>query len=115
MAIPLATTTVTVTRVPETPPDGNDPYDPDDPNPPAATTVAIGVRATIAAPTANVALSGGDKVVYSAGFVTDPADIGPDDRLADADGTTWTVLWARPAPGFLPHIQGQARLVVGAT
>ena len=109
--IPLATTTITVTRE-----EGIVDVDPYDPNPPAPTTVAAGIRAAISAPTANVALSGGDRVVYTASLRCDPCDITNDDVLTDGTGTVWSVLWARrETAAGLDFILGQLRLVQGAT
>lgn len=109
--IPLATTTITVDRV-ESAVD----VDGYDANPPAPTPTAAGVRAVITPPTANVALSGGDRVVYTAQLRSDPCDIQADDTLTDESGTTWQVLWARRVTALGQDMMtGQLRLVTGAT
>jgi hypothetical protein len=115
MAIPLALLTLTVQRtVPTVGDDGiYDPYDPQ--TSPSTTTVAIGVRATIGQPSANVALSGGDRVVYSATFDSDPCPMLPGDLITDSTGTTWTCLFARTVRGLgLDHTAGELRMEVGA-
>lgn len=109
--IPIATTTLTVTRLVYA--TDVDPYD--DPQP-APTTTATGVRAVIGTPSANVALSGGQRVEYSAKLTCDPCDIQPGDQVTDAQGGQWEVLWAKPNPGLFgwSFINGDLRLVQGA-
>lgn len=110
MAIPLATTTVTVTRVP---PDATrDGYD----APPAPVTVASGIRATISGPKSRVNLAGGQRVVSDASFHTDPADIQPGDTLTDAtSGRAYSVLWAQQRYELgLGYCYGDLRIVSGA-
>lgn len=106
--IPLATNTVTVTRVVET---DVDPYDADQPSP---TTIVSGVRAVVSPPSVNVALSGGDKVVYTANLRCDPCDLQAADTVTDNTGTAWFVLWAKEinALGF-DFMLAQLRLVQG--
>lgn len=106
--IPLATDSITVTRVVET---DVDPYDTPQPPP---TTIATAVRAVISTPAANTALSGGDKVVYTAEVRCDPCSIQAADTVTDKSGTAWVVLWAREinALGF-DFILAQLRLVQG--
>lgn len=89
MSIPLATTTITVTRSAN---DGTtDLYD----APAAATTVASGVRAVITGPSSRTSLVRGQRVVVSAGFRADPCDIQTGDVLTDAtSGAVYEVLWA---------------------
>lgn len=115
--IPLATTTLTVTRDESNgqAADPGEPYDPYDPSGTTPTVVAAGVRATIGVPSATVGLAGGDRVAYSAKFVADPSDIEPADTVTDTAGTVWSVLWARQAGTFgLGHTEGELRLVTGA-
>lgn len=109
--IPLATTTISVERV-----EAAVDVDGYDDNLPGPTTVISGVRAVIGAPSANVALSGGDRVVYSATLRCDPCDLQADDTVTDETGTTWVVLWARRVTALgLDFIDGALRLTTGAT
>lgn len=114
MAIPLALTTLTIQRVTPVPGDDGivDAYDPQ----PAPTTIASGIRATIGQPSANVVLSGGDRVVYSASFDADPCSIQPGDVVIDGSGTVWSALYATTVYGLgLSHTTGELRLVSGVT
>lgn len=88
MALPLATTTVTVTRSAN---DGTvDLVDEQS----APTPVGI-FRACIVSPTSRTSLSKGQRVVTSAGFRTDPAPIQLGDILTDTTtGIAYEVLWA---------------------
>lgn len=109
--IPLATTTITVTRADMT--GAADPYDPD---PPAPTVVASGVRAVIGAPKATTKLSGGTKVDYTATLRCDPCTITGGDTVTDAGGTAWLALWAIEVDALgLDFIEGELRLQTGAT
>jgi hypothetical protein len=108
--IPLATSTITVQRVASTV--GQDGYDPDQPGP---STVASGVRAVVTPPSASVALSGGDRVVYTGQLTCDPVDLRADDTVTDStSGLTWMVLWAQPVNAVgLTFVRAQLRLVQG--
>lgn len=110
--IPLATTTVTVAREES----GLD-VDPYDAAQPAPTTITTGVRAVVGAPSANVALSGGDRVVYTSTLRADPCDLQADDTVTDATtGLVWVVLWARRVTAVGQDMMtAQLRLVTGAT
>lgn len=110
--IPFATTTITVQR--EEVAVDTDGYDDDLPDP---TTVVSGVRAVIGPPSANVVLSGGDRVVYSAQLRCDPCDIQADDTVVDASNDdTWVVLWARRVTALgLDFMEAQLRLTTGVT
>lgn len=111
MTIPLATSTINVTRVEAAA--NTDPYDPGQPAP---TTTATAVRAVISPPSANVALSGGNKVVYAAKITCDPCDLQAGDQVADSTGITWICLWARRVTAVgLDFLEGQLRMVEGAT
>lgn len=114
MAIPLALVTLTIQRV--TPVAGDDGiYDAYDSGQPAPVTIASGIRAVIGQPSASVVLTGGDRVVYSATFDCDPADVQPADTIIDSTGTVWVVEWARLVSGLgLSHVNGSLRLVLGA-
>lgn len=111
MALPLATTTVTVSRSVLPDPD-TDPTDADYPTP---SVVQTGLRATIGTPSASASDQGGTRVVYTAQMTTDPADIRPRDLITDADGTQWSVLWARNSGALgLQITQARLQLVTGA-
>lgn len=114
MAIPLALLTIEIQRV--TPVAGDDGiYDAYDPQP-APTVVASGIRAVIGKPSANVVLTGGDRVVFGATFAADPCDIQPGDVVIDSTGTVWTALFSTTIRAFgMDHTRGELRLVQGAT
>lgn len=110
--IPLATTQVTILRN-ELEAGVTDPADNVDPT---VVTIALDVRATIGAPSANAALSTGTRVVYTARLVADPCDIEPEDTVIDqTDGTEWVCVWAKQYGPLLPHVEAQLRHVTGAT
>lgn len=113
MTIPIATTTITVTRVEAG--DTVDPYDgPSDQ--PAPTTVATSVRAAIGPPTATTGLTGGRRVEYEARLVADPCNIAPGDSVVDAGGNEWTLVWARRVTAFgTDHMLGSLRTTTGTT
>lgn len=114
MAIPLALLTLTIQRV--TPVAGDDDQIDGYDSQPAPTTIASGIRAVIGQPSANVVLSGGDRVVYSASFSADPTDIQPGDTIIDSTGIVWSALWSRSVFGLgLSHTSGELRLVTGVT
>lgn len=113
MAVPLATTTVTVTRnqLPAAPND--DPYD----STPTVTTIATAVRATIDPPTeATVRLNGGDRVVYNSKLLCDPVLMAVGDFVADAaTGLTWVVMAFQQVNGLgLNHTFANIRLTTGS-
>lgn len=109
MSIPLATTTISVARVAADP--TRDGYD----APPAASTVASGVRAHIGRPAGNVNLAGG--VRESVGFTLDcdPIVLTTGDTITDdRTGEQYTVLWARTRIGLgLDHTQAALQQVTG--
>lgn len=110
MALILATTTVTVSRSAAV--QDKDPTDPDYPDPSAIQT---GLRATIGTPTATATEAGGTRVLYTAPFSTDPADIQPRDTLTDADGNVWVVDSAKQTGAFgLAMVVGRCYQVAGA-
>lgn len=113
VAIPLATTTITVIRREMT--DMEDLYDPADYPSPEWTTIVAGVRAVISPPTANPQLTAGTRLTWSASLRSDPCDLQENDHLIDAnDGTEWTVLWAREFDAIgLNHMEASLRMVQG--
>lgn len=109
--IPLATTTLSISRVPDDPTrDGTD-------TPPAAATVATGVRAVIGNPSGSQNITSGDRTVVTFPFTTDPADITADDTLTDEQTLdTYRVMWARTRHGLgLDHTEGECEQVAGAS
>lgn len=110
--IPIATSAITITRVEIDP--TIDPTKAGDITP---TTIATGVRAVIDTPSASVALSFGDRIVYTARLTCDPCDLQQNDTVIDTVGDTeWRVLWTRLKAGLgLDHRVAQLRLVTGAT
>jgi hypothetical protein len=113
MAIPLAMTTITVTRASAIGSPTPDPLD----STPSITTIATGVRASIDPPTtATVRLAGGDRVVYKSKLLCDPTPIAVADTVIDAvTGNVWTVDWVQPSPQLgLDHTIAGVRLVTGA-
>lgn len=111
MAIPLATTTITATRIEAA--QTVDDYDADQPAP---TTIATGVRATVGPPSATTELVGGRRVEYSARFACDPTPLQPGDTVTDGDGNTWRVIWAQQVSAFgNTHTFGELRATTGTT
>lgn len=109
--IPLALTTVTVSRIPPDP--TRDGYD----TQPNAATVVAGVRAVVGHPSGSQNITAGDRTVVTFPFTTDPADITADDTITDDQtGTTYRVMWARPRVGLgLDHVEGECEQVQGAS
>lgn len=108
--IPLALTSVTITRLP----DGGevDGYD----ELPPADTIQTGVRATIGSPSANTQLSGGTKVVTTWRAQLDLCDLQAGDIVTDADGNTFQCLSATVRKGLgLDHISAVLTVAEGAS
>ena len=108
--IPIATTTVSVWRLPaDNALDGFDPQ-------PTRVQVASGLRATIGAPSGRASIATGDKVVVGFSLSTDPFDFANDDQLVDeSTGETYLLLWARRITALgLDHCMGAVRIVQGA-
>lgn len=112
--IPLATDSITITRVVDA--TDVDPYDPPASHPVPA-TVASNVRAVISTPMASTKLTGGDRVVYTATLRCDPVDLQVGDKVTNAvDGNAWIVMWVKPQSGLgLTFMLANLRLVQGAT
>lgn len=109
--IPLALTTITVSRVAS---DGTlDGYDPQ----PDPTTITTGLRAVIGNPGGSQNITAGDRTVVTFPFTTDPADIQADDTITDeTTGTQYRVEWCRPRTGLgLDHVEGECEQVSGAS
>lgn len=109
--LPLATTTITVKRVPADP--TRDGYD----TPPAATTIASGVRAVIGNGSGSQNITAGDRTVVTFPFTADTTDVQADDTVIDeTTGDTYRVEWARSRQGLgLDHTAGQLEQVGGAS
>lgn len=112
MSIPLATTTVTITR--SSVPADTDGYDP---NPAGPALVKEGVPAVVSLPGGAPVLVGGDRIVYNTRLTCDPVDLQANDLVTDdIEGTTWVCLWARQSIGLgLDHTVASLREVTGAS
>lgn len=93
MAVPLTTTTITITR----PAVVGDPYDAAE----TTSTVASGVRAHISAPSGREAQRGGEQQTVDKILDADPVDLRHTDRVVD-DGTgqTYEVAWVDQREGL---------------
>jgi hypothetical protein len=109
--IPLATTTVSVWRLPAD--DTRDGFD----TPSVRQQVATGLRAHIGSPSTRTDISAGDKVVTDWRLDTDPFDFADDDQLVDENtGETYRLLGAVRRSGFgLDHCEGRVRQISGAS
>lgn len=109
MAIPLATTTITVRRVPDD--EDLDPYD----EQPEPETVASGVRAHISTRTGRETVAGGSQEVVSFGLSCDPVDLRHTDEVVDdTTGETFEVVWAISRQGLgMDHVQAGLERVTG--
>lgn len=109
MSIPLALTTITVTR-PDPTVDGYAA------SKPAPTTVASGVRAAITNDTGNTVLTGGVRTQYTFVLNADPCDVQAADLVTDNQtGATYIVEWAQLRTGFgCDHVNGRLRITTGA-
>lgn len=110
MAVPVATTTVTVLRPPVAD-DYAEPYA--DVRTADLTVVVSGVRAVLylGRGTGRQATAGGEQTVTDLRFSCDPADVRSVDYLRDADGVLYRVTWCFAYPGS--HIEGGLELVEG--
>lgn len=109
--IPLATTTVTIKRVPRDA--ARDGYD----TQPAKTTIATGVRAHIGGPSGSQNLAAGDRTVVRFAITTDPTDLQADDTVIDEQtDQEYRCAWARGRQGLgLDHTTGALEQVNGAS
>lgn len=90
MAIPVATTTITILRVPADP--ARDPYDPQ----PDPATVATGIRAHISTSTGRETVEGGSQSITSLRLACDPfaGELHHLDRIRDEQsGRDYEVVW----------------------
>jgi hypothetical protein len=109
MGVPLATTTVTVTR----PKSGGDPYEDA-----TVSEVARGVRANIVTPSGIERTGGGAQERIDAVLLCDPVAgldhycIVTDDRSAEA----WQVAWVRTRRGLgMDHVRAGLNVVTGGS
>lgn len=107
--IPLSTTTVRIDRVPLSP--TRDSYD----VPPAAATVATGVRAHLSAPSGREVLAGGSKEVIDRHLDCDVVDVLHGDTVTDlTTGTVYTVVWVHKRLGLgLDRCEAGLRVAAG--
>jgi hypothetical protein len=113
MALPFATSTITIIR--SRLPDDEDPYDPPadwpDPN---SQVVASGIRAVVGVPSVNPILTIGDRLVYTSRLQADPCDIQEGDTVIDNYGRMWEALGPTPFGAFMiSGMQATLRLVEG--
>jgi len=107
--IPLATTTIDVRRVPlDSTRDAAD-------IPPAARTVARGIRAHFSYVSGAEVLLGGQETTDVARLACDPCDLTHTDQVVDnRDGTVWEVAGVFRAGGWgLDHLRADVRRVEG--
>lgn len=95
MAIPLATTTITVLRVADDP--TRDPYD----EPPAAAEAYTGVRAHIGSATGREQVAGGSQSITDLRLTCDPIDLRHTDQVRDdTTSETFDVVWVKNRTGL---------------
>lgn len=109
MAVPIATTTIAVLRVPTDV--SRDPYDAQ----PDPETVVSGVRAHVSSPSGRERVAGGSQEVVEFRLACDPTDLRHTDRVQDEQsGATYEVVWARPRQGLgLDHVEAGLKQVTG--
>ena len=111
MSIPLATTTISVLRVPGAA--TTDPWD----APGAAQTVASGVRAVIGRPRGNEGGDLGTQEVVDLVLTCDPTDIEHTDRIQDEQSLEiYEAVWVQQRQGpnaILEHTSAGLRRVTG--
>lgn len=109
MAIALATTTISVQRLPaDTSRDGYDDV-------PARTTVKTGLRAVIGSPSGRETITTGNRTVATFTLNSDPFDFEPTDRVTDeATGDEYDVIWTRTRSELIPHTEGRLQQASGA-
>lgn len=106
--IPVATTTITISRARA----DEDPYDT-----PVVRPVANGIRAVIGLPSGRDHIIGGHQTVVDAKLDCDPCELGHSDLVTD-DTTeiTYQVVWRTPRVGLgLDHIEAGLNVVEGAS
>lgn len=112
--IPLATTTISVLRLPdEDPDDPRDPYDAQ----PERDTASSGVRARIGQPSGSEQLAGGSQEIIDAVLWSEPVDLTNDDQVLDGGtGTVYDVAAVFQQNGLgLEHTKAWLRHVKGVS
>ena len=109
MAIPVATTTIAVLRVPSDP--GRDPYDAK----PAAEVIASRIRAHLSSPSGRERTVGGSQEVVEFRLSCDPVDLRHTDQVQDEQtDAVYEVTWARIRQGLgLDHVEAGLKQVTG--
>jgi hypothetical protein len=111
VAIPFATTTISVLRVPADP--DRDPYDLQ----PDPATVAAGIRAHISTQAGEETVAGGSQQVTNHRLSCDPFDSGlhhKDQVVDDTSGETYEVVWSVSRYGVgMDHFQARLNQVSG--
>lgn len=109
MALPVATTTITVLRLPEDA--TRDPYDPE----PPPTEMATGVRASIGNPHFREEVAGGQQSVSLYRLHCDPTDLHHEDRVRDdATGEIFEVVGVKQRLGVgLDHVRATLTKIEG--
>lgn len=110
--LPLATTAITVYRAIAD--SGDDTRDPYDSGQPSAEAVYKNVRANISTPTGRERNSGGSQEVVEFSLDCDPIDLLHTDRVVDALGQSYEVVWIAKRTGLgLDHTRAGLRAVAG--
>lgn len=112
MSLPLATTTISVLRLPD-----DDPSNPRDgaDDPPERSKVATGIRAQIGSPSGTENRQGGNRTVMRYALHCDPFDFKPTDQIQDeATGTVYDLDWAETRRALIPHTVGGLTRTRGA-
>lgn len=114
MALPLATTTISVLRRSYADEMHADPYD----NPEASVTppaIATGVRAAIGGGTGSQVVAGGVQTTTVFPFACDVTDLVYTDWIKDeTTGELYRVEWVQQSGTFLSFLKGQLKQVRGA-
>lgn len=108
--IPLATTSITISRIPADP--TRDGYD----TPPPPATIATGVRAHLSGPGKSTDLSSGQRIATTWRLDADPCDLQAGDLITDANsGTTYRAMSADRRYGLgLDHTVATLERIDGA-
>jgi hypothetical protein len=108
MSIPLATTTITISRKR----DDDDPYDT-----PTVRPVANGIRAVIGSPSGRDRIIGGDQSAITAKLDCDPCDLRHYDVVTDdVTAVEYGVVWVTTRIGLgLDHLEAGLTAVQGAS
>jgi len=112
LVIPISTTTITVWRAAAD--SGEETRDPYDSGQPADEAVYERIRANIASPSGRERNTGGSQEVVEFALDCDPIGLLHTDRVEDAKGQQYQVVWIAARTGFgLDHTRAGLRLVEG--